>query len=125
MSNDNTIIACEQAVRRFFQALDNQDFPTCASLMAPDGVWYRKGNPLVGRDAVRADLSVRGPEVVTAHLVTNCVVTPASTVAADVRYHALVYRCDNHVGPAGTPAPLGAPVSILFYEDLLVLLDGQ
>jgi hypothetical protein len=115
---------CQAAIGSFFIALDLHDFAACAALMAPDGVWHRKGKPLVGRDAVLADLASRGPEVVTAHIVTNCVISPLSADSATARYYALVYRCDNHTGSADAPAPLDRPVSILIYEDSFVRSDG-
>jgi len=115
-----TVVDCQQAINRFFHALDGHDFAACAASIAADGIWHRKGNPLVGPDAVLADLSGRGPETVSMHMITNCVVTPTADGQADARYYALVYRCDNHVGAPGTAAPLVAPVSILIYEDRLV-----
>jgi ketosteroid isomerase-like protein len=118
------ILGCQQAILRFFLALDGSDFATVAAGMAPDGVWHRQGQALVGPAAVRAALAERPPGRVTAHLVQNLVVDLEGGDAAAARYLSLVYRHDGAAGAAG-PAPLDAPLGISLYTDRLCRRSGD
>lgn len=112
--------ACQQAVLRFFVALDASDYETVAAAMAPEGVWHRQGKALRGPAEVRAALAERPAGRATAHLVQNLVVDLADERNAAARYMSLVYRHDAGAeAPPDGPAPLGAPLSIAAYADRL------
>ncbi len=110
------ILGCQQAVHRFFAALDASDYDAVAAGMAPDGVWYRQGKELKGPDQVRTALADRPRGRVTAHMVQNLVVELEDQNTASVRYFSLVYRHDGD-GSAPGPAPLGQPLSIASNTD--------
>ena len=118
-------LACQQAVLRFYAALDASDYPAVAAAMAPEGVWHRQGKALRGPAEVRAALAERPAGRVTAHLVQNLVVDLADERNATARYMSLVYRHDAGAGaPPEGPAPLGAPLSIAAYADRLRRDEG-
>ena len=117
------ILGAQQAVLRFYAALDRSDYEGVASGMAPDGVWHRQGKALQGPDAVRAALQERPAGRVTAHLVQNLVIELEGEDEASARYLTLVYRHDGAADAEG-PAPLGTPLSIAAGTDRLRRQDG-
>jgi hypothetical protein len=118
-------LACQQAVLRFYAALDASDYAAVAAAVAPEGVWHRQGKALRGPAEVRAALAERPAGRVTAHLVQNLVVDLADERNATARYMSLVYRHDAGTGaPPEGPAPLGAPLSIAAYADRLRREEG-
>lgn len=48
------IVGCQQAILRFYSALDRSDYDSLAAAMAPEGVWHRQGRALRGPDEVLA-----------------------------------------------------------------------
>ncbi|WP_426959420.1 nuclear transport factor 2 family protein [Muricoccus radiodurans] len=117
------ILSCQQAVMRFYAALDRSDYEAVASGMAPDGVWHRQGKALRGPDAVSAALQDRPAGRVTAHMVQNLAVDLVGDNEATARYLTLVYRHDGAPG-AQDPAPIGNALSIAAAEDRLHRVDG-
>jgi hypothetical protein len=110
------IVACQQAVMRFFSALDAGRLDEVADAVAEDGVWHRQGAALSGPSAVRAALAARPAGRITAHLVQDLVVGLEAENDATVRYLVLTYRYDAPEG-AGGVAPMGKPLSIAAYSD--------
>ncbi|WP_431284803.1 nuclear transport factor 2 family protein [Humitalea sp. 24SJ18S-53] len=106
------VTTCQQAVLRFFSALDGGRWDEVAGSLAEDGVWHRQGKALRGPDAVRAAMADRPAGRVTAHLVQNLVIELDGERAATARFMALTFRHDG-----GTPAPIGLPLSIAAYAD--------
>jgi ketosteroid isomerase-like protein len=117
------ILGAQQAVLRFYAALDRSDYEGVASGMAPDGIWHRQGKALQGPDAVRAALQERPPGRVTAHLVQNLVIKLDGDHEASAHYLTLVYRHDGTAGAEG-PVPLGTPLSIAEGTDRMRQQDG-
>ena len=117
------IVSCEQAIHRFYTALDASDMEAVSAAMAEHGVWYRQGQALRGPGEVSAALAVRPSGRTTAHLVQNMVVDVASPTLARVDYMTLVYRHDAPE-PTSEVAPLHVPLSISVHEELLEC-DGQ
>jgi SnoaL-like domain len=118
-------LACQQAVLRFYAALDASDYAAVAAAIAPEGVWHRQGRALRGPAEVRAALAERPAGRVTAHLVQNLVVDLADERNGTARYMSLVYRHDAGAGaPPEGPVPLGAPLSIAAYADRLRREEG-
>lgn len=118
-----SIAAVGETVVRFFAALDGGAFETLADLMAPDGVWHRQGKALAGREAILKAMAERGPDVRTAHLVTNLLVEPDAD-AATARFIMTAFRHDGALA-ADAPAPLAGPFSIGFYTCRCVRHDGH
>lgn len=109
-------MSCQEAVLRFFVALDAGRMDEVASAMADDGVWHRQGAELCGPHEVSRALALRPAGRVTAHLVQNLIVDLADEENATVRYLVLTYRHDASGNAANTP-PLEKPLSIAAYED--------
>jgi len=117
------VIGCQQAIHRFYAALDASDMDTVSAAMADDGVWLRQGEALRGPDAVRAALARRPAGRRTAHLVQNLVVDVIDPGRAQAQFMTLVYRHDADA-PVSGAAPLGAPLSISFHRERLVRSDN-
>ena len=117
------VIGCQQAIHRFYAALDASDMDTVSAAMADDGVWLRQGEALRGPDAVRAALARRPAGRRTAHLVQNLVVDVIDPGRAQAQFMTLVYRHDADAPLTGA-APLGAPLSISFHRERLVRGDS-
>lgn len=105
------VIECQQALNRFYAALDAGDFETVSASMAPQGVWHRQGQQLCGPAQVREALAKRPAGRVTAHLVQNLVVNVTAPDLAEATYMTLVYRVDLPQ-PAAGPVPLETPFAI-------------
>ncbi len=109
-------MSCQEAVVRFFAALDGGRLDEVATAMADDGIWHRQGAELRGPDAVSRALAARPAGRVTAHLVQNFLVDLDDEENARVRYLVLTYRHDAPDGVVDV-APLGQPYSIAAYDD--------
>lgn len=117
--------ACRQLVLRAAAAADAHDADGLALLFAPDGVLQRPGGePLNGREAIRAAYAARPRSRITRHLVTNTRVSVES--AARARAHSLVLlwsgSTDDADGPQGRPAR--GPALVGEFDDTLVLHEG-
>jgi len=108
--------SCQDAVVRFFAALDAGRMDEVAGAMADDGIWHRQGKALRGPDGVAAALAARPSGRITAHLVQNFIADFDDDNSASVRYVVLTYRYDAPAGPVEV-APLGTPYSIAAYTD--------
>ena len=117
------VIGCQQAIHRFYAALDASDMTTVSAAMADDGVWLRQGEALRGPVAVQAALARRPAGCRTAHLVQNLVVDVIDPDHAQAQFMTLVYRHDADA-PLPGAAPLGAPLSISFHRERLVRTDS-
>ncbi len=102
-------------VAGFYLALDEGDVETVAASFAPDGLWLRKGEELVGPDAVKSALSTRDPSRRTAHIVSNFTASAAGSDSWTTHYYLTVY--DNK-GPEGTRR-----VAILACTDTISVTD--
>lgn len=117
--------ACRQLVLRAAAAADGHDADGLAALFAPDGVLQRPtGDPLHGREAIRAAYAARPRSRLTRHLVTNTRVEVESAGAA--RAHSLVLlwsgSTDDADGPQGRPA--SGPALVGEFDDVMVLSEG-
>jgi hypothetical protein len=111
-----SILGCQDAVIRFFAALDEGRMDDVAGAMADDGVWHRQGKMLRGPGEVSAALAARPAGRVTAHLVQNVIIDLEDAHTARVRYLVLTYRHD-FPDVAAAVAPLSQPYSIAAYDD--------
>ena len=113
------ITSCQDAIVRFFAALDEGRMDDVANAMGGDGVWHRQGKALRGPAEVSAALAARPAGRVTAHLVQNFRVDLDDERTARVRYLVLTYRHDFPDTVAAS-APLGLPYSIAEYDDRML-----
>ena len=107
--------AVEGRVLDFFYALDLRDFEALADVMADGGVWHRQGKALSGRGAILAALAERGPDVRTAHVVTNFQVIELAAHTARARFYLTGWRYDGPFDEA-TPSPMEVPFSVGLYD---------
>lgn len=112
------VTGCQQAIHRFYLALDGGDFDTVAACMAEQGIWHRQGRALQGPAQVRQALADRPAGRTTAHLVQNLVIDVESADSASARYMTLVYRVDAPEVPTG-PVPMPPPLSITLHRERL------
>lgn len=117
------VIGCQQAIHRFYAALDASDMDAVSAAMADDGVWHRQGQALRGPAAVQAALAQRPAGRRTAHLVQNLLVDVIDPGHAQAQFMTLVYRHDADA-PLSGAAPLGGPLSISFHRERLVCTKG-
>lgn len=107
--------AIEQLVISFFMNLDIRAFEDLADCMAPDGAWHRQGKVLNSREMILAAMAERGPDVRTAHLVSNFQVVAGDGNSAEARFYLIGYRFDGPVDESG-PSPMDLPFSIGLYR---------
>jgi ketosteroid isomerase-like protein len=109
---------CEQTLRRFYLALDSGDFQALAQCMTEDGVWHRQGKHLAGRAAIVKELSARGANIVSAHLINNVVADAAADGSIQLGSYIMVLR---HQGDgSGAPIAMPAPRTLQRCSDRLV-----
>lgn len=92
----------ERAIMAFFHALDSSNFEQLIQSVASDGIWYRQGKELRGREMVRAAMKAREPGARTKHLVTNLLIDSVTEDKAEARFYMTAFRAD---GDPGRPRP--------------------
>jgi ketosteroid isomerase-like protein len=99
---------------------DAGDWAAVAATFTSDGRFVRPagGDPVVGRDAIRASFESRPPRK-SCHLITNIVVDVASSDAADARCTLLLYTAPAGESAAVSPALIGG-----FRDKLVRTPDG-
>jgi hypothetical protein len=70
MDKDMVRAACEQLCIAFSYHLDHDEFEEVVQLFAPDGVFVRNGERIVGQEAIRMTYADRVPAT-TMHIVSN------------------------------------------------------
>lgn len=78
-------------VAGFYRALDSGDAAAAAARFAPRGIWHRKGELLVGPEAVAAALAKRDATRRTVHLVSNFEAASGPAGGWETRYCLQVY----------------------------------
>lgn len=99
-----TRLACGDVIERSARCVDDGDAHGIAALFAEDGVLQRpSGEPLQGREAIRASYAARPAERITRHLVTNTVINLQSDGSAHAKSRVLLWS-----GSSDTPdSPFG------------------
>jgi hypothetical protein len=114
---------CAHLTARFAQLLDAGEWDAVADLFAKDGALYRPsapGEPVRGREAIRAAYHARPASRVTQHFITNCTVDVASGAEATGVCYILMYTA-----APGEGVLKADPVQALGrYHDRFVLEDG-
>lgn len=109
-------------VMQFFYSLDKRDHKKVASLFAPQGVWHRQGRVFKGEAAIFDTLQDRPENRVTAHLVSNFRVVPASDAELRLCYYLTAFES---VVDADGKASVPALVGILESTDDILRIDGE
>jgi hypothetical protein len=104
VSNDTPALDPAQTLIRFFRALDDREYGTLASLLAPSGAWHRQGAVLRSEADIMAAMAKRSPTMRIHHLLTNVFAEPRGE-EAEVTAYMLVVRHDSGTESAG-PLPL-------------------
>lgn len=78
-------------VAGFYRALDGGDAAAVAARFAAHGIWHRKGERLVGPEAVAAALAGRDESRRTVHLIANFEAAAGPAGAWQTRYRLSVY----------------------------------
>jgi len=109
-------------VTRYAVLNDDGDYAGMAALFTADASFTRPsgGDPVVGRDAIRASYEGRPPRI-SRHLITNIVVDLVSDEEATARSTIVLYTAQPGVLPADAnkPALLGG-----FHDRLVKTADG-
>ncbi len=87
---------CQQVFLRFMQCLDAGDPAAATALVAPDVIWYRRGEELRGPKAIAEVIRSRPKERTIRHLLSNLVVTLTDSQRAVSRAY---YAAWVHEGP--------------------------
>jgi hypothetical protein len=98
------VVEAVYTVMRLYRCLDERDYKGVAALMAPDGVWHRQGEQLVGEAEILKALSKRSPTLVIHHLLSNMFADVADDDAVQVTGYLQVVRYDDGA-PVSGPAP--------------------
>ena len=118
------IVDCQQAVIRFFAALDAGRMDDVAKAFDGDGIWHRQGKQLQGPSGVAEALASRPAGRVTAHLIQNFIADFDDERTARTSYVVLTYRHDAPDGAKAAAAPMVKPYSIAAYDDRM-RFDGS
>jgi ketosteroid isomerase-like protein len=95
-------------ITRFGLLNDSGDWAGVAAMFTTDAKFIRPagGDPVVGRDAIRASFESRPPRK-SCHLIANIVVDVISADEAQARSTLLLYAAPAGASEAGSPALIG------------------
>ncbi len=107
-------------VTRFALLNDQADWDAVAAMFTADGRFIRPagGEPVVGREAIRASFASRPPRV-SRHLITNILVDIGSADEATSQCAMLLYTAPAGETSAASPALVGG-----FRDKLIRTADG-
>ena len=107
-------------ITRFALLNDSADWASVAAMFTADGKFVRPagGDPIVGRDAIRASFESRPPRK-SCHLITNIVVDVTSADAATARSTLVLYAAPAGEASAASPGLIGG-----FRDRLVRSADG-
>ena len=115
---------CCQILQRFYHALDDRDYDTCAECFFEDGYWNRMGEDLNGLLAIRSAMAARNPKLAIRHVLGNVHPWEVTNTRVLVRSYVSVYLHLFEAEPE-VPAPLREPKSIWALESTLVQRHGR
>ncbi|SAK99031.1 SnoaL-like domain protein [Caballeronia temeraria] len=124
MSNEANLaasMACTATVFEFFRCLDERTHEKALSLFAPDGVWYRNGDELRGRESIGEALAARPDSRRTFHAVCNPLVSLADANHAEVRFFLMAFEAQRTDAASASPM---TPSAVRRCVDTLTF-DGQ
>lgn len=88
------VVACNQALMRFFFCLDERRYEQVVKMFSPSGQWLRQGKLHTGAAEVMAMLRNRSETQIVRHVVSNVLVesTQGSTIIAKSYVTGYVYN---------------------------------
>ncbi len=99
----------------FARYVDTRDYEKLIALFTPDGVLDRRGELVVGPDAIRGMMDARPPELRTRHICTNIEITPTGDPTAEGLTVFTLYRGQEK--NAAEPVELTGPAFVGEYKD--------
>jgi hypothetical protein len=117
--------ACERVIVEFVHRLDLGDSGSVAELFTRDGVWEwpHDERRVEGREALRAYFASRPADRLSRRLMTNILVTAASSTEARATSYLTTFRVDGYPGSGFVPPPL--PANVGHYDDTFRFVDGR
>ncbi len=109
---------------RFYAELDDRNYEGVLSCMASDGVWVRRGQEVVGHEAIAEALRSRPNNFHTCHLVTNVQVEQFDEEHGRVRFYMTGLPYIGEL-PPGEYVPAPSPHILALYHDMMVKRDGR
>jgi hypothetical protein len=108
----------------FYGHLDDRNYEEAIKAFAPDGVWFRRGAPVVGHDAIREAMEARPINFHTRHVVTNVRVYLQNEKEGYVVFYLTGHP---HIGeiPAGEYVPLPSAHILATYRDTMRRVDER
>ena len=108
----------------FYSHLDERNYEAAIRSFAVDGVWFRRGAPLIGHGAMREAMRARPADFHTRHIVSNVRVHHESADAGCVVFYLTGHP---HVGeiPEGEYVPLPPAHIVATYRDSMRKVDGE
>jgi hypothetical protein len=110
---------CQRVLTRFCLFNDCKQSDDLANLFTTDGVWFRLGAALVGRENIRRAVEARTANAFHRHILSNVIVTVIDADHAEVSSYKTIYYYD--AGEAlDKPVPLDGPKWVSAYTDSFV-----
>jgi hypothetical protein len=120
--------ACTRLCADFARHVDGCEPALCAGLFTADGVYERRGEALIGREAIERALAARSSQRVSRHLVHNIAIDVLDTHHARGHSAFTLYAGDcEHLAAPGVPAqPLLLPAALVaeFSDSYLLTPEG-
>jgi hypothetical protein len=110
---------CQRILTRFCLFNDCKQSDELAKLFTTDGVWFRLGEALVGREDIRKAIESRPVEALHRHVLSNMFVTVIDADHAEVSSYKSIYYHDAGE-TLNKPVPLNGPKWISAYIDSFV-----
>lgn len=105
------VVEAEALANRFYRHLDLFEYEALVDLMAPDGVWIRRGLAMRAGPEVLKVMRERSTTQTIVHLLTNMHSEVTGAGSVTVRAYMMAFNHDD--GTRRTePAPLGGPALI-------------
>ena len=101
---------------------DTRQFEEMANLFTPDGVWYRLGDALVGRENIRKKMEARPAGVLVQQVLSNVIVTVVDADHAEAVSYKSIYRHEEGE-KLDKPVALDGPKWVSVYNETLVRLN--
>ena len=110
---------CQRILTRFCLFNDCNQSDELANLFTTDGVWFRLGKALKGRESIRKAMESRPAEALHRHLLSNVLVTVIDADHAEVSSSKSIYYHDAGE-TLDKPVPLNGPKWVSAYTDSFV-----
>ncbi|WP_322048307.1 nuclear transport factor 2 family protein [Paraburkholderia sp. J67] len=119
-----TVVACQQAVLRFYYALDRNNYPLAMEQVGPDCIWERGGVLLQGREQIEASVRKKSPTQVARHVVNNFALLRQEATGATAVYCLVLHLYDDGSQPR-LPVPGSTPFLMVDVTCELKLEDDR